>query len=138
MTFATWKAEFYPEDASAPKTELEAVEHSIRKWEGLRPENLERHGVELYTDYVAGVDGALSLCSESCALCVRVSESRAEAPNWPRVECGKCPLAKARRGIPCDRRLSEEVLSPYAELTRKSDPGPMLACLYAARRLVGG
>ncbi len=49
MSLATWKAEFYPFTAEKCAAEFpeEALDHSIRKWEGLSPENLKKHGVLL-------------------------------------------------------------------------------------------
>ena len=45
MSLQTWMDEFYPTPAQKFPTELEAVEHSLRKWKGLTKENLEKHSV---------------------------------------------------------------------------------------------
>ncbi len=45
MSLESWKKEFYPTRAADVKTLDEALTHTERKWEGLRPENLERHGL---------------------------------------------------------------------------------------------
>jgi hypothetical protein len=44
MSLTTWKAEYYPIPADQCPRE-QAVAHSLRKWIGLRSENLTRHGV---------------------------------------------------------------------------------------------
>lgn len=43
MSKDTWRAEFFPTDASTARnmTNLEAVRHSLRKWRGLTPDNLK-------------------------------------------------------------------------------------------------
>lgn len=40
MSLKTWKLEFYPVEASTVSKE-DALDHSLRKWEGLTEENLK-------------------------------------------------------------------------------------------------
>ena len=42
MSIESWKAEFYPTPADEASKD-QAIAHSLRKWEGLRKENLDRH-----------------------------------------------------------------------------------------------
>ena len=44
MSIATWKKEFYSPISKCPKSK--AAAHSLKKWIGLRPENLAKHGLE--------------------------------------------------------------------------------------------
>lgn len=46
MSIKTWKEEFYPVKPRKSMTTKEAIEHSLRKWEGLRKSNLKKHGLE--------------------------------------------------------------------------------------------
>ena len=92
MSIETWKAEFYPvpADDESLDTDVKRVEHSLRKWEGLTPENMAKHGASL--DAFGGPvvvtsnnDGKrLRIDSSTCALC----EEHLDAPT-----CPTCPLA---------------------------------------------
>lgn len=70
MSFASWKEEFYPVPANECSHD-QALEHSILKWTGLLPENLEKHGVVKRHIYIEGLDedGWLRIDGDSCALC---------------------------------------------------------------------
>lgn len=73
MSMETWKAEFYPVEAIvATGSELEAAEHSLKKWEGRSPDNLKKHelhlsGIHTITDEDAGED--FDFNGNTCALC---------------------------------------------------------------------
>lgn len=120
MSLATWMEEFYPITADAT-TKRNAIEHSLRKWIGLRPENLAKHRVAKGKDFfwnnsvISDGEGGLYIESESCALCFHYYD-RGEAPR-----CGRCPLAKAREGRPCD-----QYDSPYHKWLYTDDPEPMI------------
>lgn len=44
MSLETWKQEFYPVSAEEAVVDaIAAVNHSIKKWEGLRPNTLANH-----------------------------------------------------------------------------------------------
>ena len=45
MSLESWKAEFYTIPASKCPEEY-AIEHSLRKWTGLLPENLDKHELD--------------------------------------------------------------------------------------------
>ena len=101
MCLQSWKEEFYPILAS-DVDEQDALQHSLQKWIGLRPENLEKHNVVLFDHTVrdkfqlGGCDFVM-IAASSCALCVHYSV-RSE-------ECSKCPL------INCGRQFRVFVLS---------------------------
>lgn len=46
MSIQSWIDEFYPVTAEECLPD-DALEHSIKKWEGLQPDALERHGLLL-------------------------------------------------------------------------------------------
>ena len=128
MSLKTWKAEFYPVSARflvrAGGTMSELVEHSLRKWVGLRLENIDRHGVKVYYGVLRDSDGTLDIDSSSCALCAAYFD----IPGVDR--CQKCPLSEARGGIPCDRMTATEEAvcgsSPWFAFTHAGDPEPMI------------
>jgi len=43
MSIETWMKEFYPAQATAYVSNLEALRHALLKYEGLRGDALERH-----------------------------------------------------------------------------------------------
>lgn len=142
MTIATWKAEFYPIEAE--KTEREdALPHSIRKWEGLRPENLAKHGLRIvpsqygalaeegYDDEKSIYSGdnpshSFRMHSGNCSLCHHYMYPY---PDSTLGKCKPCPLYQARRGQPCDYARPDEANSPWHAFSFKSDPLPMISWL---------
>ena len=132
MSLQTWAAEFYPEpaEAAAKRGEAAAVEHSLRKWEGLKAENLDRHdvGAGSRAIYDGRTDQGLSLGGENCALCeLRLEES-----------CRICPLYKARDCFACDRRRPDEGFSPWRSWTDNRNPEPMILWLTKAKERCNG
>ena len=84
MSEDSWKAEYYPIEASMVKGILPALFHSKRKWVGARAANLKRHGLD-----------TVPICFSlgTCAVCNQYSE------------CAGCLLLKAYKdrmdGRPC-------------------------------------
>jgi hypothetical protein len=78
----TWALEYYPTQAwqldTESMTDVELIEHSLTKWIGLNPENLEEHGVNRLDALMLGLIGGYS-----CALCRKYATS-----------CTLCPLDK--------------------------------------------
>lgn len=110
MSMQTWMEEFYPVEAEKVPA-AQAVAHSLRKWRGLRPDNMKRHGVfwgyKHTLNYITDAGGyCLFIDAGSCALC------------WTHVNltgsCASCPLSIARHGHPCDYKRPAEALSPWA------------------------
>lgn len=106
MSIETWRTEFYPEEAVAVAlrgNDIECIEHSIRKWSGVSPENLQKHNVYVRGFRIEARDedaswSHLPMASETCALChladIRLNEEQGD-------ECSQCPIVKAT-GAKCD------------------------------------
>lgn len=126
MSLKSWKAEFYPVEASEVSVK-DALAHSKRKWEGLRRENLERHGLELEGGrLVASSVGTLFfIASDSCALCHYFLENSRVRRYQQR--CANCPLRMVR-GEPCDAP-SHNSPSPWWSFISENDPLPMIALI---------
>lgn len=135
MSAETWLKEFYPVEAHHVTWE-EALDHSIRKWTGLRSKNMKRHRLkfsEMNYRFLHDTEHDrifLSIDAGSCALCVHHDFDE-------RYNCRSCPLAKSRGGVPCDSRTFEEQtacrLSPYSEFVERGNPEPMIAALLEAK-----
>ncbi len=105
MSIKSWKAKFYPEEAVAVAlrgNDIECIEHSIRKWNGVSPENLQKHNVCIRGYRIEAKDVSwpyLPMVSETCALChltdIRHNEEQDDD------ECSQCPIVKAT-GTKCD------------------------------------
>lgn len=128
MSLETWKAEFYPIEASKVLVE-DAVQHSLRKWRGLTKENLKKHGVKQDGNSIYDVFGSLRLNYGSCALCFHYECSVSDCPG--------CPLVSVL-GTRCDicvNRDDEHIVSPYREFIWRNDPLPMIEALEKAAAL---
>ena len=137
----SWKQQFYPipaTDASA-WTVIEAIDHSIRKWEGATPESLLAHGCELKTTMIGQLPVIVGVTSrdtgevvyfdsDSCSLCVRGHD--AVAHNQQLDACGNCPIRVSLGGRTCVELAS----GPYREFCRTGNPQLMLDALRDARR----
>ena len=117
MSKETWIAEFYPIPADKVPAE-DALDHSIRKWEGALAENLEKHGLE---------QPPVTFDSDSCALCLHYFSGT--------PECGRCPLFIVRENVRCDREGSHEKVSPFGQYMYGANPRPMLAWLKKAKEM---
>lgn len=128
MSLETWKKEFYPSPASSfrKKSWLEAAEHSLKKWKGLREENCDKHNVEL--DQVGDVvdshnfSDSFLIDSGSCALCVRSARYNGDFLS---NNCKICPLAKTL-GRSCGGINDGSIFEKYVE---NGDPEPMILAL---------
>ena len=142
MSFESWKEEFYPMPAEEVRPER-ALEHSLQKWKGLRPENLKKHGV-VYdkirqavldpdhpeADHPEGED-RLCIDGDSCALCVHNHDT-------DDTLCESCPFYKARGNVACDSARKDEDIDqyefvPYFAMTKRSNPEPMIRWLTLAQ-----
>lgn len=145
MSLKTWKEEFYTLPAcNVP--EDKAIAYSLKKWIGLRQENLAKH--EIYFDghrlkeanawfnftpfYIDG---------DSCALCEHYYDSYSDIydADDEQVNCHSCPLYLARGGVPCDSERDDEQRSPYFAMVGESNknnprnPEPMIYWLIQAQ-----
>jgi len=130
MSKQSWEAEFYPISAgNATATVKEAIEHSLKKWEGLSRENLEKHDLKSDEDYhltIVDRDGIdqFGVYAETCALCLYakeyISENGSEEFEGEDYgeSCGPCPLHKVDN---CSRGGSS-----YNLFRRTGNPEPMI------------
>jgi hypothetical protein len=126
-----WLATYYQAPADTIP-ESEAIAHSLRKWEGLKPEVLSAYGLRPTARGIR-LDHKLLLevNSSTCALCELYYDPDEE--NDENVErCSSCPLAKARDGVPCDSSYGDEDGSPYNLWREYYDPSLMITWLEKA------
>lgn len=107
MSFQSWIDEFYPVDAltlahTEGKTDEDLINHSILKWQGALPENLEKHKVCYYIHEIFDPieDKDLTFDSDSCALCVKYDGFFCNTFPLPEDQC---PIIRMT-GNPCDSR----------------------------------
>ena len=109
-----WYALFYPKPASET-TPVDALDHSIQKWEGL-----VTYGAPL--DFEPG--------GSSCALCHHFTcDSHNDGTDRAVTTC---PLALSRHGVPCDKSTLGERVSPWGSW-EDGNGAPMLAALRKAK-----
>ncbi len=101
MGIKSWKAEFYPTTAkqAARKSMIAAIEHSLRKWEGLSQKQLKKHG--LVREYAMLIDVnrvVLDIDNSTCALCEKYMDYDPnyglfdDTDNVSPSECAECPI----------------------------------------------
>ena len=135
MSLKTWKKEFYPVEADSPEAQAStraAIEHSLRKWRGLRPEALLKHEVRLVGLYNAEVVDDCSsqfINGRSCALCIQFDDASGN--------CDGCPIFKVS-GVACDPAKNSDEVSAWEVYVHDADPEPMIAQLEKALALVSG
>lgn len=132
MSVESWLAEFYSVPAGQV-SEADAAAHSLRKWEGLRKENLDVHGMHVSETPWVVVDDVtghvFAVASDTCALCeVYFDDANGDHP------CDLCPLCQVRDGKACDRDRDDESLSPWHAWTTSRNPEPMILWLRKAVR----
>lgn len=130
MSLSTWKALYYPVPASkAIGSELEAAQHSLRKWRGLR--DLEAHGLtksEAGICELASPQVELFIDGATCSLCCFDNQ-------FGSGDCAGCVLM-VLRGEPCC--YSAEDGSPFGRWCIQDDPEPMISLLeQSVERLKG-
>lgn len=136
MSKDTWRAEFFPTDASTARnmTNLEAVRHSLRKWRGLTPDNLKAHGLRVSANgsIMDGPQSVLGIDDTTCSLCVK--HFAVYGMLTAKERCRSCPLARARSGYPCDKttRKETDLMSPWRVWMVHEDPRPMIGALEKA------
>lgn len=123
MSLKTWQEEFYP--IPADKTEFgDALDHSLRKWEGTTPGNLAKHGVKLNGPELSDSDGYyMRLNSDSCALC-HWHYNQEIAHRSASEACETCPIVTVT-GSRCDESSESDdtcEISPYHDAIRREHP----------------
>ena len=101
MSIKTWKAEFYPTKPTKRMSKKDAILHSLRKWEGLTKENLDKHGLDIICGNLYDEnDDEFEINSDTCSLCVKYWHGE--------DECATCPLFKKLRFDCGDGRLGKD------------------------------
>lgn len=130
MSLSAWIREFYPIKASECSEE-EALDHSIKKWEGLLPENLDFYSVSInkYGELVDDHDFRFSIHGSTCALC------------FYHPGCIECPFV-TKLGYRCDEdnlsnieERGEEFEAPWWHWTQGHNPVPMITALKKIKEL---
>lgn len=134
MSLKTWKKKFYPVPAETKMTKLGAVEHSIQKWTGLLPSNLEKHEVCAGDGGVCDYDNDenLEINQSTCALCYKYYDELGELDDNDYSRCLKCPLYKTL-GFECG---NGEDWAPFTAWMQHDDPKPMIKALKATLKKV--
>jgi hypothetical protein len=130
MSIESWKEEFYPvtaKEIAEHGTEQELIEHSLKKWNGLTKENLEKHQLTKKFFSISDNKGKyFSADGGSCALCQKYDDI-----------CSDCPLSKVRDNIECSAETDEEEengqRSPWFEWTTNNNPEYMIYWLNKAK-----
>ncbi len=139
MSQKTWLKEFYPKPADKT-TKKEAIQHSVKKWEGLLPDNLKKHNVTMNIDEVSVQDARgkefLEVDQVTCSLCHHYFKVKSQGHS-----CNQCPLFKVRNSVACCDEgyynQREEKDSPYGIMVEKGNPRPMLKWLRKALKAFG-
>lgn len=123
----TWMNEFYPIPANSKLSEKKAIEHSILKWTGLLPENLEKHNVHKgYGSYILDSNSKrFDISGITCALCEKYYIDSDEEEAFLTVDsaCENCPLYK-KLGFGCGEGTVEK--DPWRKFVLDSDPELMI------------
>lgn len=119
MSEETWIAEFYPVPAENVSAE-DALDHSIKKWEGALRKNLKKHGLE---------SAPIVFDGDSCALCVNYLY----IPKKTACKC--CPLFIVRGNVNCCNERPGEWMSPFDQYGLEENPRPMLTWLKKAKEM---
>ena len=145
MSLQSWKEEFYPMPASEV-TPADALDHSLRKWEGLRLKNLQQHALQQDKRYLWDPVGeeSLKIDATTCALCKLYIDELYVDGETREAACERCPLAIVRGNVPCDQETEEETeaspgpdYSPYMRFDEARDPEPMIMWLKRAKAHLG-
>lgn len=118
MSIKTWKAAYYPKPANKT-TEEEALDHSIRKWEGLRKKDLKKHDGDHIRLQIHFKDGSVRIDASTCSLCHHYFWTEGTD-----VACVACPIFRAN-GRTCSDEYSKAAsfdlkITPMLRLLRKT------------------
>ena len=126
MSLKSWQQEFYSQEASSlvNESDEDCLIHSIKKWTGALPENLEKHEV-IYRDHnlLALVTDmkSVSFSGLTCALCQKYSDSSPDEDDFDCYHEGideYCPIVRVT-GATCSDAYDEG----------RHDVKPMIALL---------
>lgn len=132
MSLETWKKEFLTiaDVKDVPKDEESALRRDLKKWEGLRPENLDKHCVTVVGADIYHKNDRMEIDGSTCSLCHHFFKED-DGPN----QCITCPLYKVRNQS-CDRITEDEydrgLEPPYQRWELYHNPEPMIELLTKA------
>lgn len=124
-----WQREYLPPvDSVNLSDDLTVLDHGIRKWEGLRPENLERFGLKADRTDIVDTEGnaVFRLDSTTCAMC-RQTGYEFGGDN----DCPRCLMVRYAYAVPC-----EKANSAWNKFTKTGDPTVMLRLMNVAKGVV--
>ncbi len=131
MSLQTWIDEFYPVAAETlPKDDKVLLEHALKKWRGLTPENLTKHDLVNMSGTLREQGRTLygfKITSDTCSLCYWYCFS--DVVGGREDGCHSCPLFKTRRNT-CDSGYGAD--SPYGAFTYSDNPKPMIELIEQA------
>lgn len=132
MSLESWKQKYYPIPAKKTgKWNLEdTLRHSIRKWKGFRPANLEEHGLQARATGIVDTRdgwGCEMMTTDQCSLCVKFATNK---------DCLHCPIVVVT-GVRCDAAPSGYDDSPWELMVYDKDPEPMIALLKRVKKEMG-
>lgn len=127
MSLKEWKEKYYPVDAFDVSYK-DALDHSIKKWEGLQADVLKEYGLVQSDNVIGDGNEYMVISGETCSLCCCYIDIEADNP------CSQCPLAQSRDGIPCDDPTAYEKTTPYSAFLL-GNAKPMLHALRLAKTL---
>ncbi len=129
MSADTWRQEFYPCDPNPLMSRLAAIQHSLKKWQGLRTRSLLDHGIGSPPIMINGT---------SCSPCIKYrddsgeyDEEASEESEFDGHPCVLCPLygALGQRACDHDVECESEERAPFHVWREDNDPEPMIAAL---------
>ena len=124
MSIRTWQKEYYPTSAQRNcETDLTAIQHSLKKYEGMKSANLKKHDVWLEEGSLCEpfqktemVQSFLVMGNDQCALCHKHYTLSSSEP------CATCPLYISGNHCLHSR-------SPYRRARKLHQPGPLIKAL---------
>ncbi len=134
MSIKTWKTEFYPIAAVQLANSLDSVciEHSIQKWKGLLPKNLQKHGLKKDHFTISDTRSEFNFDAYSCALCQKYDDIEENKLCYSKLLKKQCPLYQFL-GRPCDESTinENEIVTESLFRTSATDPQAMIKALKA-------
>jgi len=125
MSIKTWKTEFYPIAAVQLANSLDSVciEHSIQKWKGLLPKNLQKHGLKKDHFTISDSKSEFNFDANSCALCHKYTDIEENKLCYSKLLKKHCPLYEFL-DRPCDESTTNENEIVLYSLFRTSATNP--------------
>ena len=145
MTIESWQEEFCPPgshlDAANADGDLPALTHALKKWEGMRPENLAKHAVRVGRGVLRELVGSgVMYPGLHCALCERYGDGCTDGDGVI------CPLASSTPESGCNGNTEDRPIwlddcddpewddsrTIWYRFAHTGDVEPMIACIKTA------